>query len=45
MKIKLEMAKKLNIKATKGQDPKGKILADKENIKSSFESNLYPTGS
>ena len=44
MKIKLEMAKKINIKAAKGQDPKGKILTDKETIKSAFERNLYTPG-
>ena len=43
-KINLEMAKRLNIKAAQGQDPKGKILVDKENIKASFERNLDLTG-
>ena len=44
MKINLDMDKKLNIKATQVQDPKGKILEYKAKIKAAFERNLDPTG-
>ena len=42
MKINLEMANKLNIKATQGQDLKGKLLADDSKRNIDFERNLYP---
>ena len=44
MKINIEMSKKLNIKATQGQDPEVKILAEKAKRKSTFEMNLDPDG-
>ena len=42
MKLKLEMAKKLNIKAAQGQDPEVKLLEDKAKRKAAFERNLEP---
>ena len=44
MKINVEMAKALNLKATKGQDPEGTLLADNAKRKSAFERNLDSTG-
>ena len=44
MKLNLEMYKKLNLKATQGQDPKVKILADNAKRKAAFESNLDTDG-
>ena len=41
MKLNLDMANKRNIKATQVQDPDDKILAEKVNRESTFESNLY----
>ena len=42
--INLEMAKKINLKATQEQNPKFNILAEKVKIKASFERNLDPEG-
>ena len=44
MKINLEMAKKLNLKAAQGQEPEGKIMTYKAKRKDEFERNLDPTG-
>ena len=44
MKLNLEMDKKFNLKATQGQDPEVKILAEKANRKAAFERNLNPDG-
>ena len=44
MKLNLDMGKKLNPKATKGQYPEVKMMADKSKRKSAFLSNLYPDG-
>ena len=44
MKINIDIAKKLNLKDAQRQDPEGKILEDKGNIKDDFERNLEPTG-
>ena len=44
MKLNLDMAKKLNLKATQGQYLEVKILAEKSKRKSSFESNMDPYG-
>ena len=40
MKINLDMAKKLNLKATQGQESENKILVEKSIKKAAFERNL-----
>ena len=44
MKINLDMAKNLDIKAAQVKDPEGKILVDKANRNAAFERNLDPEG-
>ena len=43
-KINLEMAKKLNFKATQAQEPEDKRLKEISSKKSNFERNLDPDG-
>ena len=44
IKLNLEMSKKLNLKATQGQDSEVKIMAEKAKRKVVFEKNLDPYG-
>ena len=44
MKLNLDMANKLNLKATQGQDPEVKIMVEKERRKAIFERKLEPDG-